>query len=109
MSEERIVPPAHPGEILKEEFLEPLGLSPGKLAIGMGVPSQRLYDIVAGKRGITLDTALRLGKFFGTSHRLWLGLQEDYEYQCAEDAGLIERVEVEVKPLTPPARDALHA
>lgn len=96
---DKIMPPVHPGEILKEEFLEPLGITPNKLAVRIGVPSQRIYEILAGKRSISLDTALRLAKFFGTSHTLWLGLQADYEYQVAEDQGLVENIAEQVSPL----------
>ncbi len=109
MSEEKIMPPVHPGEILKEEFLAPLGMSPGKLAILMGVPNQRMYDVVGGKRSITLDTALRLAKVFGTSYQLWLSLQTEYDYQCAEDAGLIERIERAVRPQAFDSQRAVHA
>ncbi len=105
---ERIIAPIHPGRILKEEFLKPLNISPGQLAIAVGVPNQRLYDVVAGKRGITLDTALRLAKFFGTSHQLWLGLQAEYELQKAQDEGLVDRIEREVRPMPPEKmRDAI--
>lgn len=95
----KVMPPVHPGEILKEEFLVPLGVTPNKLAERIGVPSQRIYEIVAGKRAITLDTALRLAVFFGTSHNLWLGLQTDYEYQLAEDQGIVSQIEIQVRPL----------
>ena len=95
----KIMPPIHPGEILKEEFLAPLNVTPNQLAVRMGVPSQRIYEILAGKRAISLDTALRLAKFFGTSHTLWLGLQADYEYQLAEDQGLVEHIAAQVRPL----------
>lgn len=95
----KIMPPVHPGEILKEEFLVPLGVTPNKLAERIGVPSQRIYEIVAGKRAITLDTALRLAVFFGTSHNLWLGLQADYEYQVAEDQGLVGQITAQVQYL----------
>jgi len=96
---QKIMPPIHPGEILREEFLIPLDVTPNTLARRMGVPSQRIYEIIAGKRAITLDTALRLGAFFGTSHNLWLGLQADYEYQLAEDKGLVEHIAGQVSPL----------
>ncbi len=92
------VPPIHPGEILKEEFLDPLGLTPNHLAARIGVPSQRVYEILAGKRAVSLDTALRLAAFFGTSWELWSGLQDQYELQKAEDQGLLERIRVEVVP-----------
>lgn len=95
----KIMPPVHPGEILREEFLTPLGVTPNKLAVSIGVPSQRIYEILAGKRSVSLDTALRLAAFFGTSHNLWLGLQADYEYQLAEDEGLVEHIAEQVRPI----------
>ncbi len=105
--EERVISPIHPGRFIKEEFLEPLDMSAGKLAIELGVPGQRIYDLVAGKRGITLDTALRLARFFGMSREYWLGLQDVYEYHLAQDEGLVERIEREVRPLTPERRAAV--
>jgi|MTBAKSStandDraft_1061840.scaffolds.fasta_scaffold00415_20 addiction module HigA family antidote len=93
------IPPIHPGEILKEEFLEPMGVTPNHLAVRLGVPSQRIYEILAGKRALSLDTALRLAAFFGTSWELWTGLQDQYEMQVAEDQGLLERIKTEVRPM----------
>ena len=85
--------PVHPGEVLQEEFLEPMGLSQSKVALAIGVHPRRINEIVLGKRGITADTALRLAKFFGTSAELWLGLQKDYELDVATDevGDLIDR------------------
>jgi addiction module HigA family antidote len=77
--------PIHPGEILLEEFLKPIGLSQNRLAIDIHVPARRINEIVLGKRRITADTALRLGRFFDTSPRFWLGLQIDYDLEVAED------------------------
>jgi len=71
--------PIHPGEILREEFLVPLGLTAHALAIGLQVPAPRINDIVRERRAVTADTALRLAKFFGTSAQFWLGLQADYD------------------------------
>ena len=68
-----------PGEILLEEFLEPLGISPNKLAIEIKVPATRIYGIIKGERAITADTDLRLSKYFGTSQGFWLGLQADHD------------------------------
>lgn len=78
--------PLHPGEVLREEFLVPLGLSPGALAKAMGVPRTRLERIVAETTGVTADTALRLGKALGTSAQLWLNLQNRYDVETAERA-----------------------
>lgn len=96
---ERIMPPIHPGEILREEFLTPLGISPNSLATRLGIPSQRIYEILSGKRSISLDTALRLAKFFGTTREFWLRLQDLYEFQRAQDQGLPEKVDREVAAL----------
>ncbi len=93
------IPPIHPGEILKEEFLDPMAVTPNHLAARIGVPSQRIYEILAGKRAVSMDTALRLAAFFGTSWELWTGFQDQYEMQVAEDQGLLERIRAEVQPL----------
>jgi len=90
--------PVHPGEVLQEEFLEPMGLSQSRAALAMGVHPRRINEIVLGKRGITADTALRLAKFFGTSAELWLGMQKDYELDVATDE-VGERIEREVRTL----------
>lgn len=81
-NEEKYLPPIHPGEILLTEFMEPLNLSQNRLAREIGVPPRRINEIVHGKRTITADTAVRLGKFFGTSAQLWLNLQSHYELDC---------------------------
>ena len=78
----------HPGEILLEEFLIPMGISQNKLANSIGVPPRRINEIVLGKRGITADTALRLAKVFGTSVQFWMGLQDEYELRSSSaDSG----------------------
>ena len=71
----------HPGEILLEEFLIPMGISQNALARAIGVPPRRINEIVLGKRGITADTALRLSRAFGTSEGFWMGLQADYDLE----------------------------
>ena len=88
--------PVHPGEVLFEEFLKPMGLSQNKLALNIGVPPRRINEIVLGKRKITADTALRLARFFGTSSEFWLGLQAQYDLDVAADE-LGDRLEKEVK------------
>jgi len=88
--------PVHPGEVLLEEFLNPLGLSQNKLAVNIGVPARRINEIVLEKRKVTADTALRLGRFFGMSSGFWLGLQSQYDLDIAYDA-LGDRLEKEVK------------
>lgn len=77
------LPNIHPGEVLREEFLEPLGISQNALARATGVPPRRINEIVLGKRGITADTAVRLAAALGTSERFWLSLQADYELEEA--------------------------
>ena len=71
----------HPGEVLAEEFLEPLGVSAYRLAKDIGVPATRISEILHGRRSISADTSLRLGKYFGTTAKFWLGLQEDYDLE----------------------------
>ena len=78
------LPPLHPGEVLREEFLVPLSLSPGALAKAMGVPRTRVERIAAESTGITADTALRLSKALGTSAQVWLNLQNRYDVETAE-------------------------
>jgi addiction module HigA family antidote len=92
----RTLHPVHPGEVLLEEFLNPMGLSQNKLAVNIGVPARRINEIVLEKRKVTADTALRLGRFFGTSSEFWLGLQSQYDLDVAADA-LGDRLEKEVK------------
>ena len=73
----------HPGEVLLEEFLNPMGISQNALARAVGVPPRRINEIILGKRAVTADTALRLATFFGTSEGFWLGLQADYDLEEA--------------------------
>ena len=87
----------HPGELLKEEFLEPLGITSYRLAEDIGVRPPRIYEIVRGKRSITADTALRLSRYFGMSEGYWINAQAHYDLELEKDrAG--ERIEREVKP-----------
>jgi addiction module HigA family antidote len=81
----KIQEPIHPGEVLLEDFLKPMGLSQYRVARGIKVPPRRLNEIVHGKRGITADTALRLARFFGTSERYWLNLQARYDLEKEKD------------------------
>jgi addiction module HigA family antidote len=81
----RKIPPIHPGEILLEEYLKPLGLSQYRLAKDITVPARRVNEIVHGKRAITADTALRLARFFGTSDRFWLNLQTRYDLEVQKE------------------------
>ena len=77
--------PIHPGEVLLEEFLEPLGVTQHRLAVSIDVPPRRINEIVHGKRGISADTALRLARFFGTSDRFWLNLQSRFDLEVERD------------------------
>lgn len=76
--------PVHPGEILEEEFLKPMGISRNALAIAIGVPAQRVNEIANCRRAITADTAVRLGLYFGTSPRWWTNMQADYDIRIAQ-------------------------
>jgi antitoxin HigA-1 len=76
--------PVHPGEVLREEYLVPLGMSANALASALHVPANRVSAIIAGKRNVTADTALRLARFFGTSPEFWLNLQQSYELRIAK-------------------------
>ena len=82
----RKVPYPHPGEILLEEFLKPMGITQYRLAKEIGVPQRRIGDIVAGTRSVTPDTGLRLSKFFGMSENFWVGLQLDHDAAKAKDS-----------------------
>lgn len=93
----RDIPPVHPGEILREEFLKPMGLSVYALAQATSLPRTRLNDIVRGRRGISADTALRLARYFGTDAQSWLNLQARYDLEVAE-AALGDRLRREVTP-----------
>lgn len=97
--------PIHPGEVLLEDFMKPLGLSQYRLAHDIGVTPIRISQIVNGQRAITVDTAMRLARYFGTSAAVWLRLQVRYELEVAEK-DLSERINREVKVLHQPA---IHA
>jgi len=100
----KTLPPLHPGEVLREEFLVPLKLSPGALAKATGVPRTRIERIAAETTGITADTALRLGKALNTSAQLWLNLQNSYDLAMAERA-VGKQVE-KIKPVVDVEADA---
>lgn len=91
------VGPVHPGDILKHEFLEPLGMSVYGLAGALGVPRTRLNDIVLGRRAVTAETALRLARYFGTTAGFWMGLQARYDLEVAR-ASVGAQVDAEVHP-----------
>lgn len=93
----RDIPPVHPGEVLKADFLEPLGLSVNALSRAIRVPRTRLNDIVRGKRGITANTAMRLARYFGVSPHFWMNLQSHYELEIAQES-LGDRLGREIRP-----------
>ena len=82
---DKLYPPIHPGEILMEDFIEAFGITQHRLSVAIGVPPRRINEIVHGKRGITADTALRLGRYFGIDPQFWLNLQSRYEIELAHD------------------------
>jgi addiction module HigA family antidote len=90
--------PVHPGEILHEEFMKPLGLSMNRLALDLRVPVTRIADIVGERRGITADTALRLARYFKNAPVFWMNLQTRYDLEVAQDE-LAAKVERDVRPL----------
>ncbi|MBM7824827.1 addiction module HigA family antidote [Arcanobacterium pluranimalium] len=81
----KLYAPIHPGEILMEDFIEGFGITQHKLAVSIGVPPRRINEIVHGKRAITADTALRLGRYFGVEPQFWLNLQSRYDLELAQD------------------------
>ncbi len=94
----KLLPPVHPGEVLREDFMIPLGLSMNRLALGLRVPVTRVAEIIHERRGVTPDTALRLGRYFNTSARFWLNLQAAYDLEVAQDE-LQSTINREVYPL----------
>lgn len=99
----RTIPYPHPGEILREEFIEPMGITQYRIAKEIGVSQRRIGEIVAGKRSVTADTGLRLSRFFGMSDDFWVGLQLDYDTATARDA--LGKTLAKIKPLTPASSD----
>ncbi len=102
MNSNEKLPPLHPGEILLEDFMKPLGISQNALARGLGVPPVTVNKIVHGRRAITTETAFRLARFFGNTPGFWLNLQRDHDIEKAEALHLPERIADEVRPF---ARD----
>lgn len=94
---EKLYAPIHPGEVLMEDFIEGFGITQHKLAVSIGVPPRRINEIVHGKRAITADTALRLGRYFGVEPQFWLNLQSRYELELAQER-VADQV-AEIKPL----------
>lgn len=96
---EKVMPSVHPGELLKEEFLEPMGISPYRLAKDIGVLPPRVYEILHGSRSVSADTALRLSRYFGMSEGYWLRAQAHYDLETEKDR-VGEKIEREVRPLS---------
>src|SRR6202050_1837341 len=89
--------PIHPGEFLREDFMKPMGLSANALALALRVPVTRISEIVRERRGITVETAMRLGRYFGTSTEFWVNMQKSWELSVAKDE-LLQRIRAEVQP-----------
>ncbi len=98
MAKSAKLPPIHPGEILREDFLKPLGISMNRLALDLRVPVTRIAEIVHERRGVTPDTALRLGRYFNTSARFWMNAQSSYDLELAQDE-LQSTIERDVRPM----------
>ena len=95
---EKLVPPVHPGEILREDFMKPLGLTVNKLALELHVPATRIGEIVHERRRVTAETALRLARYFGTNAEFWLNLQNFYDLEVSRRSGKISEIERQVHP-----------
>jgi len=95
------LPPVHLGEVLLEEYVKPLGISHNRLARDLGVPAQRLHNIVRKNRTVTVDTALRLARYFRTTPQFWLNLQMHYDLEMARETHLLDRVNREVRENEP--------
>lgn len=95
MDDTAVMSPIHPGEVLQQEYLEPLGITQHHLAVSISVPPRRINEIVHGKRRITADTALRLARYLGTTERFWLNLQGRHDLEVVKDriAAALERIE----------------
>ena len=95
------ITPVHPGEILLEEFLKPLGISQNRLGRDLGVPAQRINEIIRGHRSITVDTALRLARYFQNTPQFWLNLQAHFDLEMAKETHLVEQINREVRSRGP--------
>lgn len=95
---EELIPPVHPGEILLEDFIKPLGLTVNKLALDLHVPATRIGEIVHERRRITADTALRLARYFKTNPEFWLNLQNFYDLELSKRSGTLSEIERHVHP-----------
>ena len=98
---EILLPPVHPGEVLREDFMKPLNLTVNKLALELHVPATRIGEIVHERRRITAETALRLARYFGTNAEFWLNLQNFYDLEVSKRSGKFSEIERQVQPGTP--------
>lgn len=98
MKTEDLMPPVHPGEILREDFMRPLGLTVNKLALELRVPATRIGEIVHERRRITAETALRLARYFRTNPEFWLNLQNFYDLELSRRSGKVSEIEDQVHP-----------
>jgi antitoxin HigA-1 len=96
----KLMDPVHPGEILREDFLKPLGLTVNKLALELHVPATRIAEIVHGRRRVTADTALRLARYFNTNAEFWLNLQNFYDLEISRRSDAGAKIEVQVQPVS---------
>jgi antitoxin HigA-1 len=95
---ERLMPPVHPGEVLREDFMKPLGLTVNRLALELHVPATRIGEIVHERRRITAETALRLARYFNTNAEFWLNLQNFFDLEVTRRSGKISEIERQVHP-----------
>ena len=93
-----LVPPVHPGEVLREDFMKPLGLTVNKLALELHVPATRIGEIVHERRRVTAETALRLARYFNTNAEFWLNLQNFYDLEVSRRSGKVSEIELQVRP-----------
>ncbi len=95
-----LIPPVHPGEVLREDFMKPLGLSVNRLALDLHVPATRIGEIAHGRRRVTAETALRLARYFHTNAEFWLNLQTFYDLEVSRRSGKVAEIERQVHPAT---------
>jgi len=93
-----LIPPVHPGEVLREDFMKPLGLSVNRLALDLHVPATRIGEIVHGRRSVSAETALRLARYFHTNAEFWLNLQNFYDLEISRRSGKVAEIERQVHP-----------
>lgn len=96
---ERLMPPVHPGEVLREDFMKPLGLTVNKLALELHVPATRIGEIVHERRRITAETALRLARYFNTNAEFWMNLQNFFDLEVTRRSGKVSEIERQVHPV----------